>query len=211
MMKLGRNLLTGEPLSDVTRQYRKLAAFGDGDDDNRSRPQERRGTLVEVQDGISFMNAARASIWRLRQEGEIIYSLSPPLLRVLGLFRGTDATDPRDKVIAFLNIASDTKDLGLVPDYTASAQSVYRRTTEAIMKKTKSLSVLSHVQEPGDGRLHDLPGWVPDFSVHTQSTPLDTADDDVLFCASGAGTEAWFKIHDDDTLEVETIEMDVIT
>ncbi|KAL0935055.1 ankyrin and het domain-containing protein [Colletotrichum truncatum] len=213
MLKLGRNLLKGEPLSDNTRQIRKLAAFDDENDKNADDTDDSTDAtkkMLRGLDGLSFTYSIRNLVFRFRTDGDTIFTEFPPLLRVLGLFRGTDATDPRDKVFAFLNIASDARKLAIVPDYSATLQSVYRQTTETIMRKTASLSILSQVQEPFHTRFYQLPGWVPDFSSQLPYTPLDTGDDDVLFCVSGSGTETWFEIHNDDTLEVETIEVDVV-
>ncbi|KAF4832813.1 Heterokaryon incompatibility protein 6, OR allele [Colletotrichum tropicale] len=212
LLKFGHNFLDGEPLSDNVRQLRKLSAFGDGvsDDVNTDDFVNIHGRASEGMDGLSFTNAIWSLVFRLRKDGERIYMEVPPLLRVLDLFRGTDATDPRDKVFAFLNIASDADQLSLVPDYKASVQSVFRKTAEAILRTTKSLSIFSQVQEPCDTQIPHLPGWVPDFSARLSCTPLDTGDDDVPFCASGPDREAWYDIHDDDTIEVETIEVDFI-
>ncbi|KAK1844225.1 ankyrin and het domain-containing protein [Colletotrichum chrysophilum] len=212
LLKFGYNFLDGEPLSDNVRQLRKLSAFGDGvsEDVNTDDFVNIHGRASEGMDGLSFTNAIWSLVFRLRKDGERIYMEVPPLLRVLDLFRGTDATDPRDKVFAFLNIASDADQLSLVPDYKASVQSVFRKTAEAILRTTKSLSIFSQVQEPCDTQIPHLPGWVPDFSARLSCAPLDTGDDDVPFCASGSDSEAWYNIHDDDTIEVETIEVDFI-
>ncbi|KAJ3955943.1 hypothetical protein N0V92_007533 [Colletotrichum tropicale] len=212
LLKFGYNFLNGEPLSDNVRQLRKLSAFGDevSEDVNTDDFVNIHGRASEGMDGLSFTNAIWSLVFRLRKDGERIYMEVPPLLRVLDLFRGTDATDPRDKVFAFLNIASDADQLSLVPDYKASVQSVFRKTAEAILRTTKSLSIFSQVQEPCDTQIPHLSGWVPDFSARLSCTPLDTGDDDVPFCASGPDREAWYDIHDDDTIEVETIEVDFI-
>ncbi|KAK2730428.1 ankyrin and het domain-containing protein [Colletotrichum kahawae] len=212
LLKFGYNFLDGEPLSDNVRQLRKLSAFGDGvsEDVNTNDFVNIHGKASEGMDGLSFTNAIWSLVFRLRKDGERIYMEVPPLLRVLNLFRGTDATDPRDKVFAFLNIASDADQLSLVPDYKASVQSVFRKTAEAILRTTKSLSIFSQVQEPCDTQIPHLPGWVPDFSAGLSCAPLDTGDDDVPFCASGPDSEAWYEIHDDGTIEVETIELDFI-
>ncbi|WAO92363.1 HET domain-containing protein [Fusarium falciforme] len=206
--KLGYSLLTGAPLSDGNRRLRVLVQYHD---DLRAIPLPNTAEcLDEGQDGVAFISSVRAVLWRLRENGNDLLAAFPPLLRVLQLFRGTQATDPRDKVFAFLNLALDKRELGLVPDYHASVQSVFRNTTEMIMKTTKSLSILSHVQEPGDTRIEHLPGWVPDFSAWLRYTPLDTGDDDVVYCASGPGTAACFEVLDDGTLRIQSIRVDEV-
>ncbi|KAJ3455134.1 hypothetical protein MRS44_013734 [Fusarium solani] len=206
--KLGYSLLTSAPLSDGNRRLRVLVQYHD--DLRANSLSNTSECLDEGQDGVAFISSVRAVLWRLRENGNDLLAAFPPLLRVLQLFRGTQATDPRDKVFAFLNLALDQRELGLVPDYHASVQSVFRNTTEMIMKTTKSLSILSHVQEHGDTRIEHLPGWVPDFSAWLRYTPLDTGDDDVVYCASGPGTEACFEVLDDGTLRIESIRVDQV-
>jgi Heterokaryon incompatibility protein (HET) len=210
MIRLGRSLLTSQPLSGNTRQLRRLAFCLD--DDDKPSPDDPVPRLdVEPKDALAFICAVQFHRVRLersrsKDDDEQGPPARPPsLLSVLSMFRNTMATDPRDKVFAFLNLASDT--LGLVPDYRASVESVFRSTAEAILRRTKSLSILSQVQGPCDTQIENLPGWVPDFSCRLHSTPLDTGGDDVSFCASGIGTEAYFDINDDGTLEVDGIQV----
>ncbi|KAK4183821.1 heterokaryon incompatibility protein-domain-containing protein [Podospora australis] len=207
--RLGSNLLAGQPLSNSVRGFRKVASYALVD---RPIREISLGSNLLEGDGITFLSSARSVRSRLRMQPDHILTDFPPLLRVLSLFRNAGATDPRDKVFAFLNIATEQENIatGLVPDYTASVQDVFKRTTQTIMEHTRSLSILSHVQEPEDTKIQGLPLWVPDFSVPLCCTPFDTGDDDVYYRASGASVEAWYQIHDDGTLEVETVMFDAI-
>ena len=51
------------------------------------------------------------------------------LLSILSNFRDLEATDPRDKIFAFLSLAED--DLGLAPDYYADARDVFTQAAKA--------------------------------------------------------------------------------
>lgn len=103
------------------------------------------------------------------------------LLAVISQFRNLGSTDPRDKIFAFLNLAEDG--LGLVPDYSSDVRTVFRKAAEAMMRKTRGLAVLSHVQEPSETRVEGLPSWVPDFSARLGRTPLDQGGNEDNFQA----------------------------
>ena len=72
----------------------------------------------------------------------------PDSLRIaLSKYRGLEATDPRDKVYAFMGIAEeslgDKNELDLVPDYSRSVEGVYIDTCSSIIRTTGSLDILS--------------------------------------------------------------------
>ena len=111
------------------------------------------------------------------------------LLSILSNFRDLEATDPRDKIFAFLNLAED--DLGLAPNYYADAREVFTQAAKAMIRKRLALarlSVLSHVQDASDTRIQGLPSWVPDFSARLGRTPFDEGGDDDRFRA-GVGED----------------------
>ncbi|CAI4213044.1 unnamed protein product [Parascedosporium putredinis] len=114
-----------------------------------------------------------------RQDYRPISSLG----KALELFRSTIASDPRDKVFAFLGLLSDlrfdlkqsppltfsktTRDVPApVPDYTKSVTQVYTDASVYLMQSTTNLIQLFELKEP---RFEDeagaLPSWVPDFSI----------------------------------------------
>jgi hypothetical protein len=105
------------------------------------------------------------------------------LLSVLSDFRELEATDPRDKIFAFLNLAEDG--LGLQPDYNADVKEVFIRATKTMIQKRigSHLAVLSHVQDFSDTRIQGLPSWVPDFSARLGRVPFDQGGHDDRFCA----------------------------
>jgi len=103
------------------------------------------------------------------------------LLRVLWRFRDQKATNPRDKVYAFLGLIGDRSDIGpLVPSYTSSILQVYLEATVALLE-TGSLRVLGgHIRPHPDS---GLPSWVQDWATPHQ-TIEDTSEQTRLF-------EAW--------------------
>lgn len=136
------------------------------------------------------------------------------LLSVLSHFRDLEATDPRDKIFAFLNLAEDG--LGLVPNYSAEVRDVFIQAAKAMINKRKGsiLAVLSHLQDSSDTRIQGLPSWVPDFSARLGRIPFDQGGHDDRFCA---GTSVEIDIEDfgfhfnpDDTLTVKAIKADQV-
>lgn len=88
------------------------------------------------------------------------------------------ATDPRDKVYAFVGLAS-TKTLvcgapatSVRPNYELPVQVVYTRLMTQLLLAHGGLHLLSHVQDPSLTKLEGLPSWVPDFSVRLAPYPL---------------------------------------
>ncbi|RSL55851.1 hypothetical protein CEP53_006965 [Fusarium sp. AF-6] len=136
------------------------------------------------------------------------------LLYVLSYFRDLEATDPRDKIFAFLNLAED--DLGLVPDYSAEVRDVFIQAARAMVNKRmgSKLAVLSHLQDSSDTRIQGLPSWIPDFSARLGRIPFDQGGHDDRFCA-GTGFEIdiedfCFHINPDDTFAVKAIKVDQV-
>lgn len=139
------------------------------------------------------------------------------LLSVLSHFRDLEATDPRDKVFAFLNLAEDG--LGLVPNYCAEARDVFIQAAKTMIEKRmgrmgSQLAVLSHVQDSSDTRIQGLPSWVPDFSARLGRIPFEQGGYDDRF---RAGTNRDINIEDtslsvncDDTLTVKAIKADEV-
>ncbi|KAL2671488.1 hypothetical protein Neosp_014078 [[Neocosmospora] mangrovei] len=136
------------------------------------------------------------------------------LLSVLSHFRDLEATDPRDKIFAFLNLAED--DLGLVPNYSAEVRDVFIQVARAMVNKRRGskLAVLSHLQDLSDTRIQGLPSWVPDFSATLGRIPFDQGGHNDRFCAGTALEieieDYYFYINPDDTLMVKAIKVDQV-
>ncbi|PMD60763.1 HET-domain-containing protein [Hyaloscypha bicolor E] len=95
---------------------------------------------------------------RLFQQGQF-----PPLHGAVQATLLFKATDPRDKIYAFCNIAREPAAAALDPDYTISAQEAFTRFTKRYIQSNFRKLIL----EAGlaqDRQLPDLPSWVPDFS-----------------------------------------------
>lgn len=98
--------------------------------------------------------------------------------RLMQVHRDKLATDPRDKVYAFMGLA-DTKTpmcgdpvTSVRPDYELAVQHVYTRLMTQLLLAHGDLHMLSHVQDPSLTKLEGLPSWVPDFSVKLVPYPL---------------------------------------
>lgn len=93
------------------------------------------------------------------------------LLDLLSEFRYCDATDPRDKVFAMVDIAqksqwSDPSSPAISEaDYKLDVQEVYLKAAHYILRDTGDLTLLNQVQDQSTTRVEDLPSWVPDSST----------------------------------------------
>ncbi|KLO94933.1 heterokaryon incompatibility protein (het-6OR allele) [Fusarium fujikuroi] len=137
------------------------------------------------------------------------------LLSVLSDFRELEATDPRDKIFAFLNLAEDG--LGLQPDYSVDVKNVFVQATKTMIDKRigSHLAILSHVQDLSDTRIQGLPSWVPDFSARLGRVPFDQGGHDDRFCAGthdNVDYDDWvIHIDPDDKLSVKGIKVDTVS
>ncbi|KAF2010619.1 hypothetical protein BU24DRAFT_61857 [Aaosphaeria arxii CBS 175.79] len=91
------------------------------------------------------------------------------LFSLLTRFRDVGASDPRDKVFAFLHLATEIP--GMKANYRANTQYILKVATKIIFE-IGDLSIFSHVQDPADTKIKDLPSWVPDLSVPLKRKPL---------------------------------------
>jgi hypothetical protein len=98
-------------------------------------------------------------------------SKSYPLAELLRIFRGQQASDPRDKVYAFIGMASDG--CGIPIDYKCSKRAVYLRTTRMLRLHSSLLSVLLAVESPDRpiASRPELPSWVPDWTTKQMLVP----------------------------------------
>ncbi|KAI1407516.1 HET-domain-containing protein [Hypoxylon sp. FL1857] len=82
-----------------------------------------------------------------------------------------EATDPRDRVFAlsaFVNSYAaklDIKPIWLKADYTLQATEVMLRTVQILLWKTRSLDMLSYVNDLACREQTDLPSWLPHFHI----------------------------------------------
>ncbi|KAK3984277.1 HET-domain-containing protein [Cladorrhinum sp. PSN332] len=117
-------------------------------------------------------------------------SRAPSLGTLMETHRYTLAKDPRDKVYAFLGLADKrlppfVKFPELAePDYSLSVRNVYLKVSRGLMLSSGGLGLLSHVNHGDESQLkfeggegHNLPSWVPDYSVNSGRLPLAVCGD----------------------------------
>ncbi|UPK92083.1 hypothetical protein LCI18_003018 [Fusarium solani-melongenae] len=134
------------------------------------------------------------------------------LLAVLRDHRYYLSTEARDKVFAFLSIAADAHDLGIVADYSLCARSVFTKTAAKMIRHCPNLDILSYAtpwprleNSEGGGialgkckdatnRCQDvshpltLPSWAPDWSTVVDCgsfRPIGPAKRLINFSATG--------------------------
>lgn len=97
------------------------------------------------------------------------------LTLLLGATRRFKATDPRDKVIAVVGLANQRR-VGLpvsrIFDYEQPVAQLYRDMTGHLIQSQRSLALLSNVEDASYRCFHELPSWVPDYSVWQRHTVL---------------------------------------
>lgn len=88
---------------------------------------------------------------------------------LLASTRRFKATMPVDKIFALMNLAESRRSEPLPPllrpDYRKSVVEVFRDVTLHLMSQG-SLDVLSGIEDARFRHFHQLPSWVPDYSVH---------------------------------------------
>lgn len=94
------------------------------------------------------------------------------LVNLLGIIHvvgyGLQASDPRDHIFGLLNMASDNESLELIPNYTASCETVFINTAMALIKKGE-IVILGWTNAFGprpagtDSTGPNLPSWAPDW------------------------------------------------
>ncbi|KAF2491403.1 HET-domain-containing protein [Lophium mytilinum] len=98
----------------------------------------------------------------------------PPAQQLLDLliqFRTRDATDARDKVFSLLGLVANVEELGLTPDYRASAASLYCKTAISILSRSTCLDFLGLAATSSKSDFgQSLPSWVADWSF-TRNIP----------------------------------------
>lgn len=128
--------------------------------------------------GPIYINETRMSVIAPPKNSKTGVAQPPPLRMLLDKHRFSKSSDPRDKVYAFLGLASRsmspfrTQPNVLVPDYSARVQDVYTEAACVLMTSYKNISLLSHVEDASTRRILDLPSWVPDLSVPLDPYPL---------------------------------------
>ncbi|RBA09731.1 hypothetical protein FPRO05_05667 [Fusarium proliferatum] len=94
---------------------------------------------------------------------------------LLASTRRFKATKPVDKIFALINLAESGRKEelppALRPDYRKSVVEVFRDVTLHVIHQG-SLDVLSGIEDVEFRQIHQLPSWVPDYSVHQVASIL---------------------------------------
>jgi hypothetical protein len=103
---------------------------------------------------------------------------STTLPNMLSSFRGSKASDPRDKIYALLNLVNKNSPAiqkyadALVIDYTISTRDLYIKITRVLLQGYSDLLWLCLLEDRGLRQMQSLPSWVPDYSAVLRPLPL---------------------------------------
>ncbi|KAH0541689.1 hypothetical protein FGG08_003852 [Glutinoglossum americanum] len=107
-----------------------------------------------------------------------------------------EATDPRDKVFALLDLTAQRNEISLIPDYSIPFQDVYIETMRVLLSLERPLRVLPFAGI-GYPRFKDLKGeqvpptWVPDWRF-TKKSALGMMQSDSLLAGSECEPRSMF-------------------
>ncbi|KAH7124993.1 heterokaryon incompatibility protein, partial [Dactylonectria estremocensis] len=173
------------------------------------RMQDMRAVLAE--DPTAALFAARRRRRRFESEGGTGDTFFQLLQRVYVTNNVRQATDPRDRIFGLAALATDTKKLGIKPDYgTTTVEQIYTKIARAIIQDGE-LDLLCLSQCPKEFR--SLPSWVPDWSGNIQPSFCSlgpTPTELPLFDASRSGQPSLIHTHDENILGVEGYLVDEI-
>lgn len=127
----------------------------------------------------------------------------PSPLEVLYRSRGSQASDPKDKVYSLFRLMSE--DPRLQPNYSRSVEDLYKDVVRAIIDNTGTLEILSHHNSGNPESHSSMPSWCPDWTVRRGSHYLMQRNQ---YSAAG-NTTAHAAIHGD-TLRVKGRALDRI-
>jgi hypothetical protein len=134
---------------------------------------------------------------------------SIPLLDLLRMSRNFACKDPRDRIYAILGLASDVDALGIVRDYSKTAEEVFIDAAVRLLQ-ANSVDLLNLVSNTKEIK---LPSWVPDWSPPRSrllSKPGLVLIPATEYCASGDTACSWNFNRDQSLLTVKGAVSDVI-
>ncbi|CAM1503541.1 Fc.00g011320.m01.CDS01 [Cosmosporella sp. VM-42] len=112
------------------------------------------------------VNPAIGSLFAARRKHQISQEMRPlhELLHTSYVRSGAiglQCKDPRDKIFGLLGIVGDAAELGIVSDYSKTAEEVYEGVARAMITKQGHIDILKWCRS----RRCDPPTWVPDFNA----------------------------------------------
>ncbi|KAI0536010.1 heterokaryon incompatibility protein-domain-containing protein [Xylaria digitata] len=128
------------------------------------------GLFSQLKSGQSLMQFTHSvmEIESTRRSWEKLEPMVP--LTVLRKFRSRLATDSRDKVFAVLGLIrswgtekSGQAMKGITPDYSIQDYRMFFKTTELLIRNTRSLAALAGTLQRNSGQ-YSMPSWVTDWS-----------------------------------------------
>jgi hypothetical protein len=124
---------------------------------------------------------------------------------ILSSTEGLDATSPRDRIYAFLGIASDATELNFPIDYKKTTTALYRDVARKLIRRDH-LDILGLCRAPTSGNPRDvaLPSWAPDWETRILP-PWGGFIEDDLFHASGIEQPNWTPTESPESDNVLTI------
>lgn len=131
-----------------------------------SRKHRSKSTLGSTHERILGANSTLAMIHssRLRFQN----NRKPSFMDAVLLCRGSESTDPRDKIYGILGIAAEFEPSGQViykPDYSRSVAEVYMTATAFVIRSRGDLACLTLVCDSSLKKIKGLPSWCSDYST----------------------------------------------
>lgn len=93
------------------------------------------------------------------------------IVSIVDHFRYTAASDPKDKIFAFLGLQydADGKIASFIPNYSMTTKDVYCKFASHVLERG-NFALFSVPRLPKDTGIADLPSWVPDWSKSVDVT-----------------------------------------
>lgn len=123
-------------------------------------------TPTNIQQRILAANSTLGMIHSSRLR--LRHNRKPSFMDAVLLGRGSESTDPRDKIYGILGIAVEFEPSGQVvykPDYGRSVAEVYTTATAFVIRSRGDLACLTLVCDSSLKNIKGLPSWCPDYSA----------------------------------------------
>jgi hypothetical protein len=149
---------------------------------------EQRDKILRLQSDLAQLDrSALASMVKGRKTHRP--NQPPDLITLLQHSRNCAASDPRDRVYAFIGLAQSS--YNIIPDYTSrnTVEKVLIETAKSIIRHDRSLHILQHVNRGRTNLGNRLPSWVPDWTSKETTRGIDHGYDWELTRPFGAAKD----------------------